>query len=81
MLPGIYAALLLVASSPAAENERNALLGAELLQTAIAPTAKQRVEFIGAKSFTEVELTTAVAEQIREINDHGLTPARGADSG
>ena len=81
MLTGICLALLLtIASAPAAENAQNALLGAELLQTALAPAAKQRVEFIGAKSFTEVELTAAVAGQIREIDDHGLTPARGDDT-
>ena len=78
----LIAALLLspFASSPAAEKTRNALIGAEFLQTALAPTAKQRVEFIGAKSFTDVELTAAVAEQIREINENGLTPARADDT-
>ena len=72
--------LLAFAPARAAENAQNALLGAELLQTALAPSAKQRVDFIGGKSFTEVELTAAVAEQIREFTESGLTPARGDDT-
>ncbi len=65
---------------PAAENSQNALLGAELLQTALAPAAQKRVEFEGAKSFTEEELLAAVAEQIREIAESGMTPARADDT-
>lgn len=72
--------MLLLTSAPAAENARNVLLGAELLQTALAPTAKQHIEFTGAKSFTEPELTAAVAEQIRELQEYPLTPARADDS-
>lgn len=72
--------LLSLAPLRAQENAQNALLGAELLQTALAPTAKQRVEFTGGNSFTEVELAAAVAEQIREIQEHGLAPARGDDT-
>lgn len=57
------------------------MLGAELLQTALAPGgAKQRIEFAGGKSFTEVELNAAVAEQVREISEHGSSPARGDDT-
>ncbi len=67
-------------AASAAENAQNAMMGAELLQTALTPSAKQRVEFAGAKSFTEAELTAAVAEQIREFTESGLTPARGDDT-
>ncbi len=74
--------LLLLAFAPAraAENAQNVLLGAELLQTVLATGAKQRVEFSGGKSFSEEELTAAVAEQIREFTESGLTPARGDDT-
>ena len=80
MLPGICLALLLLSCARAADTAQNALLGAELLQTALAPGVKQRVEFVGGKSFTEEELTAAVAEQIREFTESGLTPARGDDT-
>ena len=63
-----------------AQNTQNAMLGADLLATALSPAAKQRVEFSGAKSFTEEELTAAVGEQIREFFESGLTPARGDDT-
>ncbi len=79
-LPGICLALLFLTNAHAAENAQNALLGAELLQTALAPGAKQRVEFVGGKSFSEEELTAPIAEQIREFTESGLTPARGDDT-
>ena len=72
--------LLALTRAPGAENAQNALLGAELLQAALAPAVKQQVEFIGGKSFSDEELKAAVAEQIREIADRGLTPAHGDDT-
>ncbi len=78
-IPLLLLPLLALASAPAADNARNALLGAELLQTALAPAVKQRVEFVGAKSFNEAELNAAIAEQIREVTDGGVTPARADD--
>ena len=74
--------LLLPALSvaPAADNAQNALAGAELLQTALAPAVKRHVEFVGGKSFTEDEMNAAIAEQIREIAESGLTPARADDT-
>ena len=71
---------LSLATANAAEDSQNAALGAELLHTVLSSTAKKRAEFRGAKTFTEEELTAAVAEQLRELNDHPLTPARADDT-
>ncbi len=76
LLPGIG-----LWGARAEDNTRNALMGADLLTTAIRSSATaSRVEFVGEKAFTEEGLTEAVAEQLRDIAESGLTTARGDDA-
>lgn len=44
------------------------------------PADTSRIEFIGAKSFTPEQLLGPLTEQIREINERGLTKPRADDT-
>src|SRR5688572_2356170 len=50
-----------------------------LAQTLQAP-AQSRVQFAGNKTYPDAELRVAIAEQIREIDEQGITPARADDA-
>ena len=62
------------------ENVTRALAGADLLIGTLQDTAKNKVEFAGNKTFTADELRAPIAEQIRELQEKGLTPARADDT-
>ncbi|MEQ1858329.1 MAG: BamA/TamA family outer membrane protein [Chthoniobacteraceae bacterium] len=73
---------LLAASGALAQNENldRALAGADLLLGAVKPAAESKVQFSGATSFTDEELRAAIAQQIQEIDEKGVTPARADDA-
>ena len=80
-LPLIAAAFVLaLLSAQGAENAQNAMMGADLLMTALTPAAEERVEFSGASAFKKEELMAAIAEEVREFVERGLTPARADDT-
>jgi outer membrane protein assembly complex protein YaeT len=78
-----YCALLLASPAllrAADENVSRALAGANLLVGTLADAAKNKIDFSGNASFSADALRAAVAEQIREIQEKGLTPARADDT-
>jgi outer membrane protein assembly complex protein YaeT len=80
---GIFPILILIlisAPALAAENDlQRALPGAGLLLETVQDKARNKVEFTGQQSFTEAELRAPLAEEIRDVIEHGVTPARGDD--
>ncbi|MEA3210065.1 MAG: outer membrane protein insertion porin family [Chthoniobacter sp.] len=76
-------AILLIASASAPAQERGAegaALGVGAVQAALAAKARDFIELRGNTSFSEEELVAAVAEQLREIQEQGMTPARADDA-
>jgi outer membrane protein assembly factor BamA len=67
--------LLLLASAPAQNFLRRIVPGAEAEAAQAAP-----VRFVGAAAFSEEQLRSAIATQLREIQEGGLSPARGDDA-
>ena len=61
-------------------NADRALAGADLLLDTIRPAAESKVQITGAAAFPEEELRTAMAAQIREIDEKGASPARADDA-
>ena len=56
------------------------MLGVDLVQTAFAAKATDFVELRGNTSYTTDVLLGAIGEQVREIQEQGLTPARADDA-
>ncbi len=50
-----------------------------MLVDAVNDRARNKVEFTGEKSFTEEELRAPQMEELRDIAEHGVTPARADD--
>ena len=57
-----------------------ALAGADLLLTAAKNGPQSKVQFSGQQTFKDEELRAAIAEQLREIDEQGATPARADDA-
>lgn len=77
-------AILLLAGSVAAANAQDsgvgrALPGAELLAETVQAQAKNKIEITGAKAITEQEIRNSQTEEIRDILEKGVTPARADD--
>ena len=60
-------------------NLRQALPGASLLVDTVQAQAQDRVDFSGQATFTEAELMAPLLEEIRDITENGVTPARADD--
>ncbi len=58
---------------------QRALPGASLLVDTVQAEANHRVDFTGQKTFTEAELMAPLMEEVRDITEHGITPARADD--
>jgi len=58
---------------------QRALPGASLLVDTVEAQKNHRVDFTGQKTFTEAELLAPLAEEVRDITEHGTTPARADD--
>jgi outer membrane protein assembly complex protein YaeT len=58
---------------------QQALPGASLLLDTVQAEAKDRVDFTGQTTFTEAELMAPLMEEVRDITEHGVTPARADD--
>ena len=62
------------------ENLTGALVGADLVAGTIKDAAGNRLDFTGNKTFTTEQLRAAVAGQVAEIQEKGLTAARADDT-
>ena len=62
------------------ENVSRALAGADLLVGTLKDAASNKLDFTGNKTFTADQLRAPIAEQIRELQEKGLTPARADDT-
>ena len=56
-----------------------ALPGAGLLVETVQAQARDKLDFVGQKTFTEEELIAPLAEEVRDLTESGVTPARGDD--
>lgn len=56
------------------------LPAAGVLVEAVGERARNKVDFSGQKTFTEDQLRAPLAEQLHEIAEHGVTPARADDT-
>jgi outer membrane protein insertion porin family len=76
------AVILTVTSGEAQVNPEaeGALAGAGLLLDTVKAAGESNVQFSGARSFKEEEIRTAIGEQVREIDERGVTPARADDA-
>jgi outer membrane protein assembly complex protein YaeT len=57
-----------------------ALAGAGLLLDTVKSAGQSNVQFSGAHNFKEEEIRAAIGEQVREIDEKGVTPARADDA-
>lgn len=57
-----------------------ALAGANLLLDTVKSAGESDVQFAGNQNFKDEELRAAIGEQIREIDEKGVTPARADDA-
>lgn len=57
-----------------------AVAGAGLLLETVKSAGESNVQFLGARSFKEEEIRAAIGEQVREIDEKGVTPARADDA-
>lgn len=58
----------------------NALTGAALVGGLLRDTAGNKLDFTGHKTFTADELRAAIPQQIRELQEKGISPARADDA-
>lgn len=84
MKPLFFPLLILVALAlPVADAEQGldtALAGADILLDTVKNAERSKVQFSGQTTFKDEELRAAIAEQIREIDEKGVTPARADDA-
>src|SRR6266511_1949489 len=57
-----------------------ALAGAGLLLETVKSAGESNVQFSGVHSFKEDEIRAAIGEQVREIDEKGVSPARADDA-
>jgi outer membrane protein insertion porin family len=74
--------LLLALPSGAQVNPEaeGALAGANLLLDTVKSARESNVQFSGARSFKDEEIRAAIGEQVREIDEKGVSPARADDA-
>jgi outer membrane protein insertion porin family len=74
-------ALLCFVATGRAQNTglQQALPGAGLVAETLQAQIKDRVDFTGQQAFTEAELMAPLAEEVRDIIEHGVSPARADD--
>ena len=80
--PALTSTLLLalgLAATSAQDGLQRALPGAGLLLDTVQAQTKNKVEFVGLQSFSEDEVRAPLAEEIRDIIENGVTPARADD--
>lgn len=80
--PALTAALLLATGlTPLAaqDNLTGVLPGAGILLDTVNAQTKNKVEFVGVTSFSEDEVRAPLAEEIRDIIENGVSPARADD--
>ncbi len=58
---------------------QRALPGAGLLVETVQAQARNRVEFTGEKTFSKDELIAPLLEEVRDLTENGVTPARADD--
>jgi outer membrane protein assembly factor BamA len=75
-------ALALAAAASAQNQRRNegGLLGLGLVAGSLGPRHGDVIDITGNTSFTDEELYASISEQLREIHESGLTPARADDA-
>lgn len=76
----VLSMLLVVLGRAQDEGLDRALAGADLLLGAVKSAEQSRVQFSGASAFTDAELRAAIGQQIAEIDEQGVTPARADDA-
>ena len=80
----LHVLLLCIGSSAVfAQDQRGAqgaMLGVDVLKTAVEAKASDFIDISGNTSFSDEDLYKAIGEQLREIREQGLTPARGDDA-
>lgn len=68
-------------SAPAQDpNAARLVSGTDLLAKTLKPSPESRVQFSGHQTYPDAELRVAIGEQIREIDEQGVTPARADDA-
>ena len=79
---GVWLAGLSLATPLLAQNDTAALAvtGSALVGDSLRDTAANKVDFSGHTTFTTDELRGAIAEQIRELQEKGISPARADDA-
>lgn len=79
----LHRALLLAGWAAAAFGENNnlqrALPGAGLLAETVQAEARKKIKITGQHAISEQEIRAAQAEEIRDIAEKGMTPARADD--
>lgn len=68
-----------MATASAQDGLQRALPGAGLLLDTVQAQTQNKVEFVGLQSFSEDEVRTPLAEEIRDIIENGVSPARADD--
>ena len=61
-------------------NAARLVSGTEMVARTLKAPPQSRVQFSGHKTYPDAELRVAIAEQIREIDEQGITPARADDA-
>jgi outer membrane protein assembly complex protein YaeT len=64
----------------AEQGVNTALAGADIVLDTLKNAERSKVQFSGHTTFKDEELRTAIGEQIREIDENGVTPARSDDA-
>ncbi len=62
------------------ETLNNALTGAALVGDSLREAAANKVDFSGNTTFTADQLRAAISEQVRELQEKGVSPARADDA-
>lgn len=78
----IVGIILGTAPSPAQTDTgtQGAIAGAGLLLDTVKSAGQSNVQFVGMRSFKEEEIRAAIGEQVREIDERGVSPARADDA-
>ena len=80
VLAACIAVLFCAPLGAADENVSRALAGADLLLGTVKDATKNKLDFEGNKTFTADQLRAPIAEQIRELQEQGVTPVRADDT-
>jgi outer membrane protein assembly factor BamA len=80
VLAACIAVLFCAPLRAADESVSRALAGADLLLGTVKDATKNKLDFEGNKTFTADQLRAPIAEQIRELQEKGVTPVRADDT-